>query len=449
MRCPMVMIALMIGAAFWRAARISFLSDDYVLVSMAQAFQAHYGAMFTQGGGDGFFRPLGYISLAWTSPWAGLDPNRWHWAGLLLHLGNSLLVYTLAGAIGLSRAVPGWRRHCSPGMGRIRKRWCGSRAGSIFSRRSSGCWRWYAFIKLWEESSWRWGFAAWLVSRLALLSKESAYGIPLAMLVYVGFRPGSWNRRIRYLAPFVLLAAILFAYRWTLQGGIGGYLGPGGQPQALSLHPVLSIEALALRLWAVLFFPMNWAVGAGAWLGIAMAGYAVAWAALIWSVAGAEDAAADPSGIRAGDGVAPGAAVADRSGLGEIAAGVFALGGILLAGGVGCQHGRRYGWPRAGALPSRSSLSISPRWCIISPDGKSPRRNRQPCAKRDLMFQPGLRDWAAEEPQRRVFLCQRTAGMRSNGARTTPRSTPACVLAGLGSGGRRATLDGIRASLVA
>ena len=106
------------------------------------------------------------------------------------------------------------------------------------------------------------------------------------MLVYVGFRPGTWNRRIRYLAPFVLLAAILFAYRWMLQGGIGGYLGPGGQPQALSLHPVLLIEALALRLWAVLFFPVNWAVGAGAWLRIAMAGYAVAWAVLIWSARG-------------------------------------------------------------------------------------------------------------------------------------------------------------------
>src|ERR1700691_1245493 len=100
---PMVLIVLMIVAAFWRAARVSFLSDDYVLVSQAQYFPGNYRAMFTHGGGDGFFRPLGYLSLAWTWPWAGLDPNRWHWVGLLLHLGNSLLVYVLAGAIGLSR----------------------------------------------------------------------------------------------------------------------------------------------------------------------------------------------------------------------------------------------------------------------------------------------------------------------------------------------------------
>jgi hypothetical protein len=105
-------------------------------------------------------------------------------------------------------------------------------------------------------------------------------------LVYVAGRRPAPPRRIRYLAPFFVLAAGMFAYRWMLQGGIGGYLGSGGQPQALSLHPVLMVEALALRLWAVLFFPVNWALNAGAWLGLATALYAAAWATLIWAMRG-------------------------------------------------------------------------------------------------------------------------------------------------------------------
>jgi protein O-mannosyl-transferase len=289
---PMVLIALMIGAAFWRAARIPFLSDDYVLVSMAQSFSGgslgNYRAMFTHGGGDGFFRPLGYLSLWWTWPWAGLDPNRWHWAGLLLHLGNSLLVYVLAGAIGLSRSCSWFASALFAWHGANPEAvvWIAGRfdlLAAFFALLAL-----VAFIKLWEESSLGWGVIAAASMGAGLISKESAYAVPLAMLVVTfkktGLRPGSWNRRIRTLAPFFLLAAVLFVYRWALQGGIGGYLGPGGRPQALSLNPVSIGEALALRLWAVLFFPVNWAVDAGAWLGIATVLYAAAWAAILWAM---------------------------------------------------------------------------------------------------------------------------------------------------------------------
>jgi hypothetical protein len=284
---PMLLIVLMIGVAFWRAARISFLSDDYVLVSLAQYFPGNYRAMFTQGGGDGFFRPLGYLSLAWTWPWAGLDPSRWHWVGLLLHLGTSLLVYALAGAIGLSRsyawlasALFAWH-----GANPEAVVWIAGRFDLLAA--FFGLLALLAFIKLWEESSWRWGFVALGSLAAGLLSKESAYGVPLAMLVYVAGRRPAQLKRIRYLAPFFLLATILFAYRWMLQGGIGGYLGAGGQPQALSLHPVLMIEALALRLWAVLFFPVNWAISAGIWPRIATALYIAAWGAIVWAIRGA------------------------------------------------------------------------------------------------------------------------------------------------------------------
>ena len=294
---PMVLVAVMIGTAFWSVARISFLSDDYVLVSGAQGFSGNYRAMFAQGGGDGFFRPLGYLSLAWTWPWAGLDPNRWHWAALLLHLANSLLVYVLAGAIGLSRscswlasALFAWH-----GANPEAVVWIAGRFDLLAA--FFGLLALVAFIKLWEESSPRWGILAWASLGAGLLSKESAYAVPLAMLVYAAVRPSSWSRRIRYLAPFFLLAAVLFAYRWALQGGIGGYLGPGGRPQMLSLSLAAIGKALALRLWAVLFFPVNWATGGGAWMEIATVVYAATWAALVWAIRGSRERLLIPLGF--------------------------------------------------------------------------------------------------------------------------------------------------------
>ena len=298
---PMVLIAAMIGAAFWHAARIAFLSDDYVQVSMAQAFSGTYRALFSQGGGDGFFRPLGYLSLAWTWPWAALDPSRWHWTGLLLHLGNSLLVYVLAGALGLSRSCS-W-------LASAMFAWYGANPEAVvwiagrFDLLAAffGLLALVAFIKLWKEASVPWGIVAWLALGAGLLSKESAYAIPLAMFVYVAASVGSWKRGIRYLAPFFLLAAALFIYRWSLQGGIGGYLGPAGRPQALSLNLVSMVKALALRLWAVLFFPINWTLhwttGAAAWFVIVTLLYALAWVALVWTICGSREHLLIPLGF--------------------------------------------------------------------------------------------------------------------------------------------------------
>ena len=94
-------VAVLTILVFCRSLHSYFLSDDFILVTTAPG--SHSG-LFTRGGGDGFFRPLGYLSLYWTWPWAGTDPARWHSVALLLHVANAALVYLLAGAVGLRRA---------------------------------------------------------------------------------------------------------------------------------------------------------------------------------------------------------------------------------------------------------------------------------------------------------------------------------------------------------
>jgi hypothetical protein len=242
-------------AAFWRALGFYFLSDDFVLLKLAQGLRSGWLPLFTTGGGDGFFRPLGYVSLAATSTWAGLNPALWHACGLALHAANCVLVFLVAlRLIGSRRAA--W---FAAGLFAIHGTrpeavvWVAGRfdllatffvlAGLLFFLRSG-----------------RWNLLAALVSMtLAMLSKESAYVFPfLVLLLAIPARRG-----VRAVVPFFALAAALFVYRWSLFGGMGGY-------RADALGFIAALKALTLRLWAALFFPINWSVEPGGFQALAI-----------------------------------------------------------------------------------------------------------------------------------------------------------------------------------
>lgn len=281
----MALVVLLAIAVYWRAVQSYFLSDDYVLVSMARAFNASsaagkYAVMFTRGGGDGFFRPLGYVSLFWTWPWAGLDPVRWHAAGLTLHVANASLVYVLAAALGWPRGGA-WLASALFALDGAHPEavaWVAGRFDLLAT--TFVLIALIAFVRLWERPSAGAGVIAAVAMILGILTKESAYAAPLMMLVFAASQPASWTRRTRFAAPFFALAAGLFAYRWALQGGIGGYVTASGTPQILQLSAVSIAKALLLRLWAILFFPVDWAGGVPVWLGIVTIVYAAVWIAI-------------------------------------------------------------------------------------------------------------------------------------------------------------------------
>jgi hypothetical protein len=139
-----------------------------------------------------------------------------------------------------------------------------------------------AFVRAWETPKWVWWMVAMAAAALGMLSKESAYALPLMVAVFAVARPAAWGRRIRFVAPVTILTVILFAYRWTRLGGIGGYLTAKGHPQALSLSLLAVGKALAWRLWAVLFFPVNWTEEPRTWMVAAVVVYTAAWAAIWW-----------------------------------------------------------------------------------------------------------------------------------------------------------------------
>ena len=278
----LISIAVLTIAVFWQAVRIPFVSDDYVLVSFAEAFRGAYRVMFTRGGGDGFFRPIGYISIYWTWPWAEWDSVRWHAAGLAFHIANSLMVYVLGAMLGFSRLAAwlGSALFALHGAHPEAAVWIAGRfdlVATFFVLAGL-----VAFIRAWEKSSVVWGAGAAVALVLGILAKESAYALPLMMLVYASVQPSGWNRKVRFVAPFFILAAALFAYRWVLQGGIGGYVTGAGLPQALNIRALPALEAIAFRMWAILFFPIDWARSPGPVLGTAGMVYASVWVVLFW-----------------------------------------------------------------------------------------------------------------------------------------------------------------------
>jgi hypothetical protein len=228
----------------------------------ASSLHGAFWPLFTSGGGDGFFRPIGYISLAFTSAWAGASPVLWHSTALALHITNTVLVYMLAAILGRSRlaaifaavlfAIHGTRPEAAV--------WIAGRfdllstffvlCGLLFFIRSQNELASIGYV---------YGFASLACMILAILTKESAYVFPF-LLVQLLVSDGHWSwRRLAVLISFHFMAVALFAYRWILFGGIGGYRDvQTGEPQALTLGVGHTLKALVLRTWAVLWFPINW-----------------------------------------------------------------------------------------------------------------------------------------------------------------------------------------------
>ncbi|MCU1263548.1 MAG: hypothetical protein JWO80_6433, partial [Bryobacterales bacterium] len=59
-------------------------------------------------------------------------------------------------------------------------------------------------------------------------------------------------------------------------GGIGGYRGPvTGKPEILQMGVIGWVKAMVLRVWAILYFPINWSTQPELWLALLLGLYVV------------------------------------------------------------------------------------------------------------------------------------------------------------------------------
>jgi len=278
---PLISVAVIVACAFWHALSFYFLSDDFILVKYA--LKPMLRDVFRTPGGDGFYRPIPYASMALTAIFAGVNPVYWHAAAIALHAVNSMLVYLLAVALRFSRyaawfAAAVFAVHASRPETVV---WIAARydlLATLFVLLGV-----VLFIRGQDLEGWRallYRSASLLAMLLAYLSKESTYTFPVLLLLYVAWK-GDWKTRrsVLTLLPFFALAAAFLVWRWILFGGVGGYLNSAGQPEVLSLGIASSLKALGFRLWAVLFFPINWNNRPGSLLGVTTTLYL---AALLW-----------------------------------------------------------------------------------------------------------------------------------------------------------------------
>jgi hypothetical protein len=250
--------------AFCWNLRDPFLSDDYILVSRASMNTPSITWYFKNPGGDGSFRPIGFLYFSVVSHFGGTEPWKWHICGLMLHLLNCALLYLLT-----------WRlwRNLTISLGSLllfglrgtRPEVVVWTAGSFDSLACffvllTLCW---VFQPASEQ---RWFVSLVVIAGLVVLaiwSKESGYALPFMLggFAYAARRQAQPAIRRSFLWA-VLVCAALLTHRFILFGGPGGYVNPQtGRSAIFSLNILSVAKALLLRLWAVLMFPVDWDAG--------------------------------------------------------------------------------------------------------------------------------------------------------------------------------------------
>jgi hypothetical protein len=253
-------VVLITLAGLWRALRIYFLTDDFVFMRILAPWTLRdYLHAFLAPTDYVSFRPIGY-------PFVGLIAARFqnpigsHAALLLLHACNAVLVLFAARRMGASLVAAAFAGalfgiHGAHLEGAV---WI---ATSFDTLATFFCLTGFLLVaKAGEQAGGSRGMflaGSIVCSILAMLSKEAAFVFPFWVLVYVI----SKKQNLRSTFPFFIAAGLVFAYRWIVLGGIGGYTVAGAaRPMVFSLGFDTTVKAVAVRLWSFLYFPINWSV---------------------------------------------------------------------------------------------------------------------------------------------------------------------------------------------
>ena len=269
-------IALLVTATYWPTLSMPLLYDDYSHVDKITRAGTEFWKDQFLDGRSGFFRPLGMYLYRLDTNWAGRNPFLWRLDNVVLHALNSVLMFLLARRLGLSS----W----TAAFAALLFAWHGSRPESVAWVAARFDLLAAAFVFAGLLLLFRYAerprapvlWAALAMCICGLLSKEEAFVFPLLATALL-WRKVSW----RVLGTFYGLTVAVFLYRWKLLGGIGGYLTNAGEPTIFILSPGRTAKALLMRLWAVLWFPIDWAAAPGLALAVAMILMLGAWVWLL------------------------------------------------------------------------------------------------------------------------------------------------------------------------
>lgn len=260
---------------YWRVLGAPFLFDDYTHITDAhnaswRTILAAFGPVEHKPGL--FYRPFAFLVYWLNYLVAGPDPRLWHATSLLFHAADCCLLYALCRALRLSRpgsfgaallfAVSG---AATESVAWIDARFDPMTTGFVLATLLFVC-------RFLHSGRLVWMMAACAACAAAITSKESAFCLPLLVACLWFFGPGGAGSRPakihmagREPAPLTVsfvgiatVTAVLFVNRWWALGGMGGYRSATGDSNIARFSPIRMLNAIFVRDWTILFFPVNW-----------------------------------------------------------------------------------------------------------------------------------------------------------------------------------------------
>ena len=254
-------LCLAVFLVYARALGSPFLYDDYTHITDARdatwrSILAAFGPVEHPPGL--FYRPFGFLIYWLNYQLAGPDPRLWHAASLAFHAIDACLVYTLSLALRLGKisSAAAAVLFAFSGAAVEPAAWIDSRfdpMATMLVLASLLC-----VCRFLDYPHTKWVIAACLFGIAGFTSKESAFCLPLLVACLWFFRSDRNQRLALALAATGTVAAAAFVYRWWALGGIGGYRSAGGASNLESFSLVRLLNAVFIRDWTILFFPINW-----------------------------------------------------------------------------------------------------------------------------------------------------------------------------------------------
>ncbi len=260
-------IVVLVFACYLPVLTMPLLHDSYTHVYLAAngSWRAILNSFITHPtAGDFFFRPLGYATFLIDSHWAAMSSLRWHLWNLCIHALNAIFVLLLAKRLRFTAytstiaatvfAIHGSRPETVA--------WVAARfdlLACFFSLLSLLTLQTYVKFRRFG-----WAGLTLLWTLCAVLSKESAYCLPVVMFVLAFFY--SWQDRKHVYRLALLCSALVFLlllHRFWLLGGPGGYQTQNGGSAVLHFNFLRALNALFFREWSLFFFPVNWSTNVG------------------------------------------------------------------------------------------------------------------------------------------------------------------------------------------
>ena len=232
--------------AHWQGLTINFSHHDWNHAHITGAIHSisDVGRLFSKPQGDGFYRPLTFLSLLVDYRVFGNAPIAYHLHNLVIHIANAILVGILANRLGYGPGVSTWAAvlySCSsPSFEPVI--WPAARfdlLATLFSL--------LAILSSLEYLR-RGGLflvGAGLSLVAALLNKEIGYAVPLIIAALIPWRS---KKAIRLLAILFAICLMMVAVRILVYGGLGGYPGAGGQASPNFTLSVKTFTTLFTRL---------------------------------------------------------------------------------------------------------------------------------------------------------------------------------------------------------